>query len=213
MTLGGPQSKKRRPLFRSQTEAKTFFVDKIVVQARAEGQPLSDNEQWMLQFSEFDPDFIVDPERVAQLEAEISESAYKDKIVRFLQRSYQRDVRAAGTDARALYREASATLYQGDHYLLIMIDRALGSAAQGARPIWVRGLTGFVLFAVLVVPGTIASRPRQRPTTKRPEGARDPRGVSGAPRCRRQAGDLVERPESVSMTTLIPDSCMRVPRS
>ena len=70
-------------LFGSQAEAKSFFVDRIVSQASAEGQPLSDNERWMLRFSESDPDFIVDLHRVAQLEAEISDSDYEDKIVGF----------------------------------------------------------------------------------------------------------------------------------
>jgi hypothetical protein len=143
-------------LFQSQTEAKTFFVDKIVDEARAEGQPLSDDEQWMLRFSESDSDFIVDPDRVERLEAAISESAYEDKIVGLLQRCYQRDAES-GADARSLYREASATLHQGDHYLLTMIDQVLGPVTQGSRgPKWVRGLIGFVLFVVLVLPGTIA---------------------------------------------------------
>lgn len=39
-------------LFRSEAEAKSFFVDRIVSQASAEGQPLSDNERWILRFSE-----------------------------------------------------------------------------------------------------------------------------------------------------------------
>ena len=142
-------------LFSSQAEAKSFFVDRIVSQASAEGQPLSDNERWMLRFSESDPDFIVDLHRVAQLEAEISDSDYEDKIVGLLERSYQRDA-SAGTNAQALYREASATLHQGDHYLLIMIDRALGYVPKRARSKWVRGLDGVISFVVLVVPGSVA---------------------------------------------------------
>jgi hypothetical protein len=143
-------------LFRSQTDAKTFFVDKIVDEARAEGQPLSDDEQWMLRFSESDPGFIVDLERVERLEAAISDSAYEDKIVGLLQRCYERDAES-DADAQSLYREASTTLHQGDHYLLVMIDQVLGPVTQGSRgPKWVRGLTGFVLFVVLVLPGTIA---------------------------------------------------------
>jgi hypothetical protein len=142
-------------LFRSQAEAKSFFVNRIVGQASAEGQPLSDNERWMLRFSESDPEFILDLHRVAQLDAEISDSDYEDKIVGLLERSYQRDA-SAGTDAQALYREASATLHQGDHYLLIMIDRALGYVPKKAGSKWVRSLTGVISFVVLVVPGSIA---------------------------------------------------------
>jgi len=131
-----PRMEQEATLFSSQAEAKSSFVDRIVSQASAESQPLSDNERWMLRFSESDPDFIVDLHRVAQLEAEISDSDYEDKIVGLLERSYQRDA-SAGTNAQALYREASTTLHQGDHYLLIMIDRALGYVPKRARSKWV----------------------------------------------------------------------------
>ena len=58
-------------MFASQGQAKRFFVDRITAQAAKEGQPLSENERWMLSFSESDPQFVVDPARVAALEAEI----------------------------------------------------------------------------------------------------------------------------------------------
>jgi len=44
----------------TQREAKRFFVDKIVAQAVAEGEPLSNSELRMLNFSEPDPESAVE---------------------------------------------------------------------------------------------------------------------------------------------------------
>jgi len=49
--------------FASQRQAKQFFVERIVAQARREGLPLSSDEEWMLSFSESDPEFAVDISR------------------------------------------------------------------------------------------------------------------------------------------------------
>jgi hypothetical protein len=147
------QAGRESPLFQSQSEAKAFLVDKIVAQARVEGQPLCDHERWMLRFSESDPDFVIDLARVEQLKAEISDTAYEDRVVGLLQRSMQRDVES-NSSAPGVYRAASATLHQGDHYLSIMIDRALEPGTRGSRV--VHGIPGFVLFGMLLMPGTIA---------------------------------------------------------
>ena len=113
-------------MFASQSQAKRFFVEKIVAQAAAEGSPLSDAERQMLNFSESDPEFVVDPALIERLEAEISNDAYEVKVAGLVQRSYERDV-AYDPAARDTYREAHTALKHGDHYLLIMIDRALAS--------------------------------------------------------------------------------------
>ena len=109
----------------SQGQAKRFFVEKIVAQAVADGQPPSEAERYMLSFSESDPEFVVDPALVDQLAEEISDEDYEAKVVGLLERSWTHDVQS-DTTARDSYREAYAVLSQGDHYLLVMIDRALG---------------------------------------------------------------------------------------
>jgi hypothetical protein len=111
-------------LFASQSQAKRFFVEKIVAQAELEGSPLSDAERRMLSFSESDPEFVVDPALVQRLEAEISDEDYEAKVAGLVQRSYERDF-AEDHGTREMYREAHKVLRQGDHYLLVMIDRAL----------------------------------------------------------------------------------------
>jgi hypothetical protein len=119
-------------VFGSQSDAKRFFVDRIVAEAAAELKPLSDSERQMLSFSESDPEFIVDPALVNKLAAEISDEDYERKIAGLLERAYQRDL-ARDSAARDMYREAYAVLNQGDHYLLIMINQALG---RQLRPWW-----------------------------------------------------------------------------
>ena len=119
-------------MFTSQGQAKRFFVDKIATQAVTEGTPLSDAERQMLSFSESDPEFVVDPALVEKLQAEISDEDYEAKIAGLIERSWKRNVE---TDSNAgnLYREVFTTLSRGDHYLLIMIDRAL---RRHLRPWW-----------------------------------------------------------------------------
>jgi hypothetical protein len=112
-------------------DAKGFFVDAIVSQAEREGTRLSDNERWMLRFSESDPEFVVDPSRMSEFEAEISDSDYESKIAGLIGRAYEHDV-ATNSGAAAFYRDARDSLTHGDHYLLIMIDRALKAQLRPA---------------------------------------------------------------------------------
>jgi hypothetical protein len=119
-------------VFTSQGQAKRFFVDKIAAQAETEGIPLSEAERQMLSFSESDPEFAVDPALVEKLQTEISDEDYEAKIAGLLERSWKREVET-DSDAESLYREAFTALSQGDHYLLIMINRALRSHG---RPWW-----------------------------------------------------------------------------
>jgi hypothetical protein len=119
-------------VFASQSDAKRFFVEKIVAQATREGHPLSENERWMLSFSESDPEFAVDPARVRALEAEISDADYEKKVAALAERAYERDI---GSDAKATeaYKEAFGVLRRGDHYILVMLGRGL---SRRLRPWW-----------------------------------------------------------------------------
>ena len=93
---------------------------------------LSAAEQAMLSWSESDPAFTPDPALVEQLATEISDDDYETKVAGLLERSYQRDLKSDGA-ARDGYRKAYSMLAQGDHYLLVMIRRALG---RHLRPWW-----------------------------------------------------------------------------
>ena len=119
-------------MFTTPGQAKRFFVDKIVAQATQEGHPLSDNERWMLSWSESDPEFPVDPARASALTAEISDEDYERKVAGLAQRALAKDI-ATDPGALAIYKEAYRTLNEGDHYILIMLDRGL---AKRLRPWW-----------------------------------------------------------------------------
>ncbi|MGH7786272.1 MAG: hypothetical protein ACRERC_05360 [Candidatus Binatia bacterium] len=75
----------------------------------------------MLSWSESDPDFKPDQELAAAFEAQTTDAEFEDKVAGLIKRAYGRD-----TSMRERYRSARAKLAEGDHYLLIMIDRALG---------------------------------------------------------------------------------------
>jgi len=119
-------------VFTSQGQAKRFFVEKIVAQAAREGRPLSENERWMLSFSESDPEFVVDATRVRALEAEIPDAEYERKVAGLADRACTTDI-ASDPDALATYREAFRVLRQGDHYIIVMLEQGL---SRRLRPWW-----------------------------------------------------------------------------
>ena len=112
-------------MFTSQGQAKRFFVDRIVAEAAADGKPLSEAERQMLSFSESDPEFVVDPAVVERLQNEISDEDYEAKVAGLLKRAWTHDLRSDAS-SRQVYREAFAVLKQGDHYLSVMLEEALG---------------------------------------------------------------------------------------
>ena len=125
----------QRPMFGSQQAAKRFFVERIVEEAARQGQPLSELEQWMLSFSESDPDFVVQPELVDRLAQEISDADYEAKIARLIEQASARDI---GEDPAAAdqYRSAYTALDQGDHYLLIMLKPGLARLLRKRWQFW-----------------------------------------------------------------------------
>ena len=119
-------------MFSTEGQAKRFFVERIVAQATFEQLPLSVAEQRMLSWSESDPEYKVDVALPAQLQAEISDESYEAKIAGLVQRAYERDA-ASDTGVSQRYKDAYAVLKQGDHYVLIMIERGL---KRYLRPWW-----------------------------------------------------------------------------
>jgi hypothetical protein len=119
----------------TQAEAKHFFVEKVIQRARNEGVSLSKAERWMLLFSESDSEFHVDPRLVDELASEMSDEAYETKIAGLLKRSYAADI-AADAAARAVWQQAHSVLAHGDHYIQIMIDRAVGGNLKRWWEFW-----------------------------------------------------------------------------
>jgi hypothetical protein len=119
----------------SQTEAKRLFVEKVVTQARLEGVSLSDAERTMLSWSESDPDFVVDPQLPARLAAEVSDQEYEKKVTGLLARRFAAEV-DSDPAAKAQWKQAAEVLHQGDHYILIMLDAAVGGRLKRGWQFW-----------------------------------------------------------------------------
>ena len=118
-------TKERRRPSVTEDQARRFFIDKLVAEADRSGVALSVNERKTLDWSEVEPGCIGDPAVAEALSHEISDESYETKISRLLKAAYDHDL-AADAGAKAAYRDAYSVLKQGDYYLLIMIERALG---------------------------------------------------------------------------------------
>jgi hypothetical protein len=116
-------------MFETQAEAKRFFVEKVIQQAEFEKTPLSQTERQMLRWSESDPEFALSAEQldalVDELALQMSDEQYEWKIAGLLGRSYERDVASQNT-MRPVWKAAYSKLNEGDHYILVMLDQALG---------------------------------------------------------------------------------------
>jgi hypothetical protein len=119
----------------SQTEAKRLFVERVMMQARLEGVSLSDAERTMLSWSESDPDLVVDPQLPKTLAAEISDEAYERKISGLLVRRFAAEV-DQDPGAEAQWKQAVEVLRQGDHYIIIMLDAAVGNRLKRWWEFW-----------------------------------------------------------------------------
>lgn len=119
------------PTFSSPLEAKEFFIARIVAAARREKVTFSDLERQNLYFTESGSD--AKPEymkQAAEFEAKYDNNKYEEKVRDLLRKAYAYDTKhqaeVYATDARELYRNAYGVLRREDHYILVMIDAALG---------------------------------------------------------------------------------------
>jgi len=117
--------------FNNAVEAKEFFVSRIVTEAVRENAPLSDLEKRTLYFTETGSDakqeYLDD---VAEFEDQHDDREYEQKIARLLKKAYDYDSahpeELGVEDAGQTYWSAYEVLRREDHYILIMIDEALG---------------------------------------------------------------------------------------
>jgi len=118
--------------FLTQTEAKKFFVDKIILEASQQETSLTDAQRYMLSWSESDPDFKIIPAMNASFEQENTDIEYEKKVRKLIKNAYERDIKKDKT-LREDWRKAYSVLKKGDHYILVMLKDALGS---GLVPWW-----------------------------------------------------------------------------
>lgn len=112
-------------MFHTQSEARAFFEQRIREQADAERLSLSSDERLMLRWSESEPESVADPALAERLTSQISDDQYEEKIAGLVTRSYAADI-ARDPTAKKRWADAFRVLSQGDHYILIAINRALG---------------------------------------------------------------------------------------
>ena len=119
----------------TQSEARRFFIDKILHQANTENVTVSDDERQMWMWSESAPDSVSDPALAQRLATVISDGDYESKIAGLLSSAFRREV-TADSDAKDAWRQAWSVLKRGDHYILIMIDQAVGKQLKPRWQFW-----------------------------------------------------------------------------
>ena len=119
-------------MFDTQSEARRFFIDRVVARAKTEGVTLSEDEQQMLRWSEIEPDSVADPVLAERLAAHISDADYEAKIAGLLKRQFEAEI-SADAAAKDKWQQAWSVLRQGDHYILVMIAEAVGAEL---KPWW-----------------------------------------------------------------------------
>ncbi len=105
--------------------AKEYLVSQIVEEAQRESVPLSEIERKMLFSSENYwslPDIM---EVNAQFEKEYDSEEYEAKISELIRNAYDRAKKESQSETER-WKEAIRILRKEDHYLLVMIDEALG---------------------------------------------------------------------------------------
>jgi hypothetical protein len=118
--------------FHTQSDARRFFIERIIEQAARDGVALTHDEQQMLSWSESAPDSVADPALAERLAAVISDVDYEAKVGNLLRRSLAAD-RARDHQARDRWSDAWKVLSQGDHYILAIVNEAIGGHV---KPWW-----------------------------------------------------------------------------
>ena len=82
----------------------------------------------MLSWSETDPELTLTADQAdalrEELAAEVSDDEYEASMAELAARAYDRD--AADREAKARWQQAFSKLREGDHYISIILEQALG---------------------------------------------------------------------------------------
>jgi hypothetical protein len=78
---------------------------------------------------------LVDPELPQRLASEISDDEYEKKIAGLLARRFAADV-ASDPALEAQWQQGADVLRQGDHYMLVMLDAAIGRHLKRRWQFW-----------------------------------------------------------------------------
>jgi hypothetical protein len=112
-------------------QAKDFLADQAAQQAALERTPLSDVERRMMYFTENDPTSCDNPANLNdEFEETYDTAEYEEKMSGLLRRAYKR-LGDENTGAKLQWDEATSTLEQGDHYILVLLNTDSKLARQG----------------------------------------------------------------------------------
>lgn len=112
-------------------QAKRFFIDRIVAQAKREGAPLDALETKLLHFTETGTDACQEYLQASdEFDRERDMEEYEARVGKLLVTAFEVEIDAAKPLGRSKeveeeYRQAYSTLKQEDHYVLVMIDQHL----------------------------------------------------------------------------------------
>jgi len=112
-------------IFYSPNNAKEFFVQKVLEQAKKENINLSEIEKQMLFWNEADPKFYENHELNERFENEISSEEYEKKIARIIRGCFNDDLRLNNV-TKDTYKRAYTAIKSKDYYIFSMVDRAIG---------------------------------------------------------------------------------------
>ena len=112
--------------------AKDLLVEQTAQQASLERVPLSDLEKRMMYFTE-GPDAVEDTVKLnKEFKSKHNSEEYEKKVSLLLAHAYER-IKNSNAQAAAEWDAAIDTLREGDHYLLVLLDRTpTSSAALGS---------------------------------------------------------------------------------
>ena len=111
-------------VFSNQKQAKQFFIDKILFQAQKDRMSLSEAEQYMLGWTETEGGFELNQKLIDEFDKQTTPEIYESKISTLIKHAYDSDALSEPGKGK-IYRDAYHVLSQGDHYLLVMIKKAL----------------------------------------------------------------------------------------
>lgn len=106
------------------SEGLHFITRRIEDQAAGEGSPLSDEEKYMLRFSEEDPAFAIDEKVMQEFERAISDEEFERKITGLIRRAYDADIQKDKA-LRGKWKAAAKAVGNMDMYITVMLNEAL----------------------------------------------------------------------------------------
>jgi len=106
----------------------------------------------MLWFSEVKPDLPEGLEVADAFSQEFDESEYETKFSRLIRQAYRRDTKES-PDLKARWKASVQTLSEGDYYILVILERALGRKRSGGDTLkLVATAVVVVILALLFIP-------------------------------------------------------------